>query len=150
MQKVRVAMYIHAPIARVFDAVSDHELFLTVPGKVATRIVTPGIPHRNGLGCKREVRVDRFLRYLEEITVWEPPDAFEYVIRQCSVPIRHDAGRLAFRSQGAGTEIEWTTRFEFPIPGFPWLFGSATERRVASAFTELLVAARTRLEKSSA
>jgi len=41
-------------------------------------VVRAGEPERNGLGCLREVRVGRRVRYVEEITAWQRPLAFEY------------------------------------------------------------------------
>jgi len=47
------------------DAVSDHESFLRSEGGVRARVVRAGEPERNGLGCLREVRVGRRVRYVE-------------------------------------------------------------------------------------
>src|SRR6266436_4482749 len=89
MHEVRVHVHIEAPVERVFDAVSDHESFLRSEGGVRARVVRAGEPERDGLGCLREVRVGRRVRYVEEITAWQRPLAFEYMIRETSLPLRH-------------------------------------------------------------
>ena len=144
---VEVHLHIDAPIDRVFDAVTDHEAFLrTEDGDTRTTVLRPGPADRNGLGCVREVRVGRRVRYVEEITAWERPRCFEYTIREVSMPMRHLGSRLSFASSGGGTDVVWTARFEIPVPvlGYPlrlWL-----ERRLADAFTDMLTVAKGRLE----
>jgi uncharacterized protein YndB with AHSA1/START domain len=144
---VQVQVHIDAPIDRVFDAVTDHEVFLrTEDGETRTKLLRSGLADRNGLGCVREVRVGRRVRYVEEITAWEPPASFEYTIREVSTPMRHLGSRLTFASRDGGTGVVWTARFEIPVPilGYPlrlWL-----ERRLARAFTDMLVVAKGRLE----
>src|SRR5919198_3737750 len=96
MPEVRVHVHIEAPVERVFDAVSDHETFLRSEGGVSATVLRAGQPQRNGIGCLREVRVGRRVRYVEEITAWERPSSFEYVIRETSLPLRHAGSRLTF------------------------------------------------------
>jgi hypothetical protein len=148
---VQVQVHIDAPIDHVFDAVSDHEVFLrTGDGDTRTRILRAGSIERSGLGCIREVRVGRRVRYVEEITAWERPSSFAYTIRECSVPMRHLGSHLTFASNGGETDVVWTAHFEIPVPilGYPlrlWL-----ERRLARAFTDMLAVAKGRLEAARA
>src|SRR5437773_12547977 len=89
MHEVRVHVHIEAPVEQVFDAVSDHESFLRSEGGVRARVVRAGEPELNQLGCLREVRVGRCVRYVEEITAWQPPLSFAHMIRETSLPLRH-------------------------------------------------------------
>jgi uncharacterized protein YndB with AHSA1/START domain len=144
---VQVQIHIDAPIEHVFDAVSDHVTFLrTEDGSTRTKVLRAGSADRNGLGCVREVRVGRRVRYVEEITAWERPSSFEYTIREVTIPLRHLGSRLTFASTSAGTDVMWTANFVVPVPvlGYPlrlWL-----ERRLVRAFTEMLATAKGRLE----
>jgi Polyketide cyclase / dehydrase and lipid transport len=106
MHEVRVHVQIESAVERVFDAVSDHESFLRSEGGVRARVVRAGEPERNGVGCLREVRVGRRVRYVEEIIAWECPWAFEYLIRETSLPLRHNGSRLTFTPQGSGTAVD--------------------------------------------
>jgi hypothetical protein len=143
---VRVHIHIEAPIERVFEAISDHESFLRSDDGTTTRIVREGATERNGLGCVREVRAGRRARYLEEITAWERPSGFAYTIRESSLPLRHLGSGLAFASSGGGTNVVWTAKFEITVPIVGRLLRTWLDRQLARAFTEMLVAAKSRLE----
>jgi uncharacterized protein YndB with AHSA1/START domain len=141
---VRVVVHIGAPIERVFAALSDHERFLH-SADVSTTIVRPGQP-RDGLGCLREVRIAKRVRYLEEVTAWQPPSAFEYTIRETSLPLRHRGSRLALSATAGGTEVTWTSDFDVPIPIVGALLRRFLARKFTSGFRSLLVAAKGALE----
>ena len=145
MEKVRVVVHIDAPVEPVFAAVSDHVAFLTNDDTTAT-ILRPGDIDRNGLGCVREVRVGRRARYIEEITAWEPPTFFEYTIRETSLPLRHRGSRIELKAWGGGTDVTWTAQFEITVPIVGGLLGSRISRRLTTAFTNFLLATKTRLE----
>lgn len=148
MEEIHANVYIHAPIGRVFDAVSDHESFLHAEGSTSTKILRPGAEERNGLGCLRDVRVGPRVSYVEEITAWERPSSFEYQIRETSHPIRHHGARMRFIPRGEGTEIDWTSRIELTIPIVGRSLGPLFRRILTAAFTEFLLAAKARLEVS--
>lgn len=144
---VRVVVHIAAPIERVFDAVSDHEVFLRTADGTTAKILREGATERNGLGCIREVNAGRRARYVEEITAWERPSSFAYTIREASMPLRHLGSRLALTPSGGGTDVEWTARFEITVPIVGRLLRAWVERQLARAFTEMLAAAKSRLER---
>lgn len=149
MQQVRVDLHIRAPVDAVFAAASDHETFLrTADGSTTARVVRPGRPEPNGLGCFREVSVRGKVRYLEEITAWEPPAAFEYTIRKTSLPLRHVGSRLTFTPRGGGTDVVWTSRFSVPIPFLGRLLEWRAKRLYEAAFGAILRQARERLESN--
>ena len=149
MPEVHVCVHIDAPVERVFDAVSDHESFLRSEGGVSATVLREGERERNGVGCLREVRVGRRVRYLEEITAWERPSSFEYMIRETSLPLRHAGSRLTFTPEGRGTEVEWTSHFEITVPIIGGLFGIRARRIYAASFRDLLLAAKARLERAT-
>jgi hypothetical protein len=144
---VRVAVHIDAPIDRVFEVVSDHEAFLHIEGETTTKVVRDGAMERNGLGCIREVNAGPRVRYVEEITAWDRPSGFAYTIRETSLPLRHLGSRLAFTPSGRGTDVEWTADFEMTVPIVGRLLRRWVDRRLERAFTKMLVAAKSRLER---
>jgi len=147
MQEVRVDVHIRAPVDAVFAAASDHETFLrTADGSTTAKVVRPGRPERNGLGCLREVSVRGKVRYLEEITAWEPPGAFEYTILKTSLPLRHVGSRLTFTPHGAGTDVAWTSRFSVPFPLLGRLLEWRAKGLYEAAFGAILRQAKERLE----
>jgi hypothetical protein len=146
MDLMRVNCYIHSPVERVFDAVSDHERFFTGGRITLARIVRPGEKDRNGLGCLREIRTTR-VRFVEEITSFDRPGSFEYVIRECSLPMRHEGSRLELTRRGDGTEVDWTSSFEVPVPAVGPVLTRMWQNALTVEFTRLLIQAKDRLEK---
>jgi Polyketide cyclase / dehydrase and lipid transport len=149
MAKVLVRASIERPLFDVFALVSDHEKFLSGVSGTTTRIVKAGTAERNGLGCLREVCVGDRVRYVEEITQWQPPNSFEYLIREASIPIRHYGSRMDFAARQESTDVTWQAHFEVPIPIIGWAFAQLMKRRYESAFSAMLSQARVTLEKAS-
>jgi Polyketide cyclase / dehydrase and lipid transport len=139
MAKVRVTQHIAGDLDAVFALISDHETFLgRFPG-MRVRIVTPGNPERNGLGCIREVLVGKKIQYLEEIVAWSKPISFEYLIREASMPIRHYGSRLELTStSNGGTDITWTSHYDVPIPLIGWIVGLYMKSQYEVAFRQIL------------
>jgi hypothetical protein len=146
MAKVLVRASIEHPIVDVFALVSDHEKFLSGVSGTTTKILKAGAEERNGLGCLREVRVGDRVRYVEEITQWQPPTSFEYVIREASIPIRHYGSRLDFTARQQSTDVAWQSHFDVPIPIIGWAAGLLMKRRYEAAFSAMLSQARVILE----
>jgi hypothetical protein len=147
MAKVFVQACIKRPIVDVFALISDHEKFLSGISGTTTKIVKAGTVERNGLGCIREVRVGDRIRYVEEITRWQPPYSFEYLIREASIPIRHYGSRLDFAVREKSTDVIWQAHFDVPIPVIGWALGLFMKRRYESAFSAMLLQARVMLER---
>jgi hypothetical protein len=139
MAKVRVTQHIAGDLDAVFDLISDHETFLSRFPGMRARIVTPGSPERNGLGCMREVFVGQKIRYLEEIVAWSKPTSFEYLIREASMPIQHYGSRLELSSaSNGGTDITWTSHYDIPMPIVGWIVGLYMKSRYEVAFRQIL------------
>ena len=146
MARVRVVQHIAGDIDAVFGAISDHETFLGRSAGMRARVVTPGKPERNGLGCVREILAGKRLRYLEEITAWTRPVSFEYLILESSVPIRHHGSRLEFASASGGTEVTWTSHYDASVPVTGWVLGWYLKDQYENAFKQLLRDAGARFE----
>jgi len=147
MTEVSVRIHIAAPRDAVFAAAADHETFLrSSDGATTARITRPGRPAPNGLGCFREVSVRGKVRYVEEITAWNPPVDFEYTIRRTPLPLRHAGSRLTFTPRDGGTDVEWTSRFTVPIPVLGRLLERRAKQLYETAFAALLADAKARLE----
>jgi hypothetical protein len=149
MTEVRVLVHFAAPIERVFRVVSDHETFLGGRG-TTTRISRPGSPDPNGLGCQREVRAPAGVRFLEEVTAWDPPSRYEYVIRRMPPGFHHERGWLQLTARGNGTDVEWTSRFDVRVPLVGAPIAALVKRLFTNVFTTFLTAARTRMEEGAA
>ncbi len=136
MKEIELSVYIEAPPERVFDALADYPNFFQ-GGQIRYCRLTPALqPPPNGRGSVREVR-NGFVRFVEEITAFERPERIDYLVTQCSVPLRHEGGQTTFQPRGTGTEVRWTSRFVVPVP----IVGHA----LAELFAVSLVAELTRL-----
>jgi uncharacterized protein YndB with AHSA1/START domain len=146
MADVRVTMQIDAPIERVFNALSDHESFLTF-GPTKTTVVREGEDTRNGLGCRREVMVaGGALRFIEDVTAWDPPRAYEYLITETSIPAKHYGGRIELVENLRGTNVVWTTEFDVPVPVIGWALKKVAKRTFRLAFRDILKRAKKQIE----
>jgi hypothetical protein len=152
MYEIHVAMTIHAPLERVFAVVSDHEHFLGGPG-VTCRLAREGREQRNGIGAVREVEFGGNV-FTEEITAFDAPRGFEYVVRKLlnergrPVPMLHERGWLEFTSEGAATRVVWRSRFKITIPIVGWILERVVGPRAANGFRQLLDRAKAELEAS--
>lgn len=149
MPAIHVNVYVHAPRPEVFARVSDHERFLRGDGIKSCRVTRSGTEERNGLGCIREIRSDSGVHFVEEITHFESPNRYDYLIRQCNLPITHEGGSLRFIERGDGTEIDWVSTFSVRVP----LLGTALEKvavlPLTDQFTRLLLVVKQELEARS-
>ena len=149
MQPVHVNVYIHAPIEEVFDAVTDHEGYARYPGILSAKLVQPGRTERNGAGAVREIRTPG-VRFVEEITGFERPVRMEYVIRECTLPIRHEGGSIELVRRGDGTEVNWISRVQPALPIGGGLLSRVARPITVEAFTTFLLAMKKRLESRRA
>jgi uncharacterized protein YndB with AHSA1/START domain len=145
VEHIRVETDIAAPIERVFEAVSDHETFIR-DALTRTKLVLDGAPDRNGLGAKREVRAP-LIRFVEEVTAWEPPRRYAYLIRESSLPLRHHGGELVLSTANGVTHVDWQTRFEVQVPVIGGALAVPARLALARAFRGLLGQAKARLER---
>jgi len=103
-----------APIARVFDVLTDHEGMTDWPGLDRVTLVREGSP-RNGLGALRRVKV-LGLTLDEAIVRWDPPRSFDYQITK-GLPAKH-LGTVELEERGARTELTWRISL---VSGVPFL-----------------------------
>ena len=145
MHRIHVNFYINAPVERVFDAMADHEHFFRGGAIRSARVVRQGEGERNGKGAVREIHASG-LRFLEEITCFERPSRFDYQITECTIPVNHEGGQLHFIDRGAGTEIDWISDYEIPIPLVGKPMEEFFERVFVTEFTRLTLQAKAELE----
>jgi hypothetical protein len=144
MEEIAIRLRFDAPRDRVCDVVADHETFLS-NARTRTVITRSGEPERSGKGCLRTVHAQPGIRFVEEITEWERPASYQYLIRESSLPMRHHGGKLTFTEKDDGTVVDWTTRFEIPVPLLGKLLEKAAKRALTRAFEEFLQQAKARV-----
>jgi hypothetical protein len=116
MQTARMGIYVHTPVARVWETLIDYAGYARIPQVSSARVVRPGTDHPAGVGAVREISV-LGATFEEEIVEFDAPRILAYRIVRCRpLPIEHDIGRVTLIPRGEGTEIAWTTRFRVGVP----------------------------------
>jgi uncharacterized protein YndB with AHSA1/START domain len=148
--EIHVTIAIDAPRQQVFECLADHEHFFRGPG-MTCRVLKEGHDHRNGFGAVREVTTEGAV-FTEEITAFDPPRHFEYVVRQLinrrgkPARFRHERGWLDVACDGESTRVDWHSRFEVTMPVVGWFAERLVGPRAAAGFRRLLERAKAELE----
>ncbi len=152
MHHVHVTIVIQSDLQTVFQAVSDHEWFLN-NSDLKCQLIQQGQVQMNGCGAIREVKLS-WATFREEMTVFQPPNHFEYRIRSFlnargePGSLQHDRGWLDFTPEPTGTRINWHYRFEIPMPIGQNIVELLAGLRTKRAFWRLLRQAKDRLERT--
>ncbi|BBY04683.1 hypothetical protein MNVI_00010 [Mycobacterium noviomagense] len=71
---------------------------------------------RAGVGALREVHgVGTWFR--EEITAFDRPRSYAYLIVRSFPPFNHEGGTLTFTPSGDGTHVDWRSNYTHPPRG---------------------------------
>jgi len=124
---------------------SDHEGYTFIRRVSEAKLLKPGRSEKNGLGAVRRIRI-LGVTFLEDIVAFDPPRLLEYRVRECTLPIRHEIGRMQFTATDRGTHVHWLSRFEMPVPVVGGLLARACHRIFGRVFQGALSEARARLE----
>ena len=145
METIDVNIHIDAPIEQVWELFADYEGYTDIKEVSSAKLLQEGRDERAGVGAVREARLQG-IKFVEDIVIFEPPNCLEYRVKKCTMPIRHEIGRMEFTPSNDGTDLHWTSRFEFPVP----LVGKRLEpflcRRMNKTFISCLEQAKAKLE----
>jgi hypothetical protein len=111
-KSVSVRQQFKAPVHTVFGALSDHNRLGEVLG-VPVRRVRDGAGNVNGVGSARALGFWPMITE-ETVTAIEENKSIDYRITKGGAPLRNHRGRVAFRENPAGAEVEWTITFDAP------------------------------------
>jgi len=137
MKTITVTRTIPAPIEKVFDILADHANYKSFPGVKESRLVREGKPDRNGLGAVRYIAAGP-LTFEEEITAYERPRRFDYLITKCSAPLEHRGGSLRFESVNGATQVTWTSIMRVKVPVIGGLLTRVMIGKLGAAFGSML------------
>jgi len=131
-RSIRVQRRLVAPPEALFEVLADHARYDRFAGIRRAELARPGERDRNGLGAVRWVWLGP-LRFEEEITAFDRPSRFDYLIRDVkTLPFRHEGGSVQLTPVDGGTDAVWTSSFEIPIPIvgplLDWIFARQLER----------------------
>jgi uncharacterized protein YndB with AHSA1/START domain len=111
MVQLHVERTIAASPERVFEWLAD-PASLTAPRLVLKAGWAKGSAGP-GVGAVREVLgVGTWFR--EEITAYDPPRSYSYLILRSFPLLDHEGGTLTFTPSGEGTHVDWVTTYTVP------------------------------------
>src|SRR5262245_1565922 len=137
METVHVTRTIPAPRAAVFDRPADHANYERFRGIHASKLLREGEPPPDGLGAVREIKV-RPLAFHEEITVYQRPTRFDYLIVKLNVPFEHHGGSIQLTADGDATHVDWRSSFTVPTPLVGRLQEAVWKRLLTRGFDRVL------------
>jgi len=137
MKTVTVTRTINAPIEKVFDLLSDHANYKANFGVKGSKLVKEGKPDRNGLGAVRWIDAG-LMQFEEEITAYERPRRFDYLIIKCSAPLEHQGGSVRLESVGNATKVTWTSAMRMNVPVIGGLLTKILVGKIGQAFGSML------------
>lgn len=135
MVELRVERTIAAPPEQVFDWLAGPASLTAAPPVLGARWEkgTSG----PGQGALRRV-VGLGLWFREQITAYDRPQRYSYLILRSFPPFVHEGGTLTFTPRGEATHVDWLTRYTHPA----WVGGKLMEpvtfRLLRSSFSAIL------------
>jgi hypothetical protein len=134
MHKVHVNQVYECDLATVFNAISDHESFLS-GGGLKCILLEEGKHNRNGDGAVRKV-ISKKLTFIESIFEFEKNMRYCYLIQSTepSYPLKHKKGWLDFTEKDGRTRVDWHSHFEITIPIIGGVIGWFVGKQLAKVF----------------
>ncbi|MFF0489760.1 SRPBCC family protein [Nocardia sp. NPDC004068] len=117
MRTLDLERTIQAPIADVFEWLSDATNYQRVHLIRRVTLVRPGDVAEHGVGAVRLI-VTPLVRVTVRIVEYDPPRLFQYRILKSVPPLRYQDGLVAFAEAGSGTRVHWHSQFEVAAPLF--------------------------------
>ncbi|WP_067886395.1 SRPBCC family protein [Nocardia vaccinii] len=146
MRTVKLERTIRAPLADVFEWLTDATNFQRVPIIRRVTLVRPGDLVEHGVGAVR-LLVTPLVRVTEEIVEYEPPRLIRYKLLSSYPPMRVQDGCLEFKETEGGAWIRWTAHFEVAAPLFADLWTASMAPMVVGGIRSVLVTAEKELRR---
>lgn len=115
-QEVHFRERIHAPIASVFEFLSQHPNFASLFGGSCAVVRAGDDPREpNGVGSVRRIGPGP-LSFDEQIVAFERPTRLDYTIVRGG-PLKNHLGTITLTADGADTALDYVIRFDGKLPG---------------------------------
>jgi len=137
MKTITVTRTIPAPIEKVFDLLADHANYQAHFGVKGSKLIREGKPDKNGLGAVRWIDSGP-IQFEEEITLYDRPRRYDYLITKCSAPLEHQGGTILLESVGTATRVTWTSVMRVKMPLLGGLLTQVLAARIGRAFGSML------------
>ena len=143
MVEIHLERTIAAPVDQVFDWLADPANLAAAPLvlKAGYAKDSPG----PGAGAVREV-LGLGTWFREEITAYDRPHSYSYLIVRSFPPFDHEGGTLTFTSSGAslgtssgaGTHVDWLSNYTHPARAGGKALEAVSYRLLRSSFLAIL------------
>ncbi len=128
MADIRVERSFTAPPDQVFAWLEDAHNYTAAPLCLWERRAVDGKGALYGEGAVRQVlAIGAWLQ--EEITAYEAPRYFEYLITRSVPKVHHNGARVLVEADGEGSKVTWTSSYSVPW----WSGGTPVESLSAAA-----------------
>jgi hypothetical protein len=135
MVEIHVERTIAAPLEQVFDWLADPANLGAAP--LALKAGYAKDSSGPGTGAVREVfGVGTWFR--EEITAYDRPRSYSYLIVRSFPPFNHEGGTLTFTTSGDGTHVDWLSHYTHPAWAGGKLMQAVSYRLLRSSFLAIL------------
>ena len=143
MVELQVERTIAAPPERVFDWLADPAGLTAAPAVLKARWAKGS--SGPGRGAVRQV-IGLGTWFREEITSYDPPRSYSYLIVRSVPAFKHEGGTLTFTPTAGGTHVDWLTRYTHPAYLGGKVFERVTSRLLRSSFLAILAGCAKALE----
>jgi uncharacterized protein YndB with AHSA1/START domain len=143
MVELRVERTIAASPERVFDWLADPASLTAAPPVFSARWEKGSSGPDKG-AVRRVIGLGTWFR--EEITAYDRPRSYSYLILRSFPPFDHEGGTLTFTPRGDGTHVEWLTRYTHPAYAGGRLLEPVSFRLLGSSFSAVLAGCAKALE----
>ena len=135
MVELQVERTIAAPPEQVFDWLADPAALTAAPGVLKARWVSAS--SKPGKGAVRQV-IGLGNWFREEITAYERPRSYSYLILRSVPAFNHEGGTLTFTPTADGTHVDWVSRYTHPAVAGGRLLERLTRRLLSASFRSIL------------
>lgn len=144
MVELHIERTIAASPERVFDWLADPASLTAAPLAFKARWAN-GSPGPGAGALRRVLGFGMWFR--EEITAYDRPRSYSYLIVASFPPFNHDGGTLTFTPSGDGTHVDWLTSYTHPAYAGGKLLEAVSRRLLGSSFSAILAGGATALER---
>ncbi|CAJ1579472.1 SRPBCC family protein [[Mycobacterium] wendilense] len=144
MVDVHIERTIGAEPQRVFDWLADPASLTSAPLVLRAAWATTGT--QPGVGALRKV-LGTGMWFQEEITAYDPPHSYSYLIVRSFPAFDHDGGTLTFTPTGGGTHVDWSSSYTHPARGGGAAMEALTSRLLPWNFDAVLAGCAKALER---
>ena len=135
MVEIHLERTIAAPVDQVFDWLADPANLAAAP--LALKAGYAKDSSEFGAGAVRKV-VGLGTWFREEITAYDRPHSYSYLIVRSFPPFNHEGGTLTFSASGDGTHVDWLSKYAHPARAGGKAMEAISYRLLRSSFLAIL------------